>query len=80
MYPSVSKKDRHHRLVGDAANRGEIETRHNVLSGAIQEVERGLKAKERDQEGHGVLGPISAELDRTLRQSRGELIAGAFLS
>ncbi|KAL8280571.1 hypothetical protein RQP46_006894 [Phenoliferia psychrophenolica] len=63
-----SKKERHQSVVAD------IEGRHTVLHRVVVEVERSLRAKEREKESKGQLGQLSSELDRQLRRSRGERI------
>ena len=66
-HKQTSKKERHQSVVAD------IEGRHPVLNRVVTEVERALRAKERERE-RGSLGALSAELDKTLRRSRGERI------
>ena len=52
----------------------EVETRYTMLQKSVQEVERGVRAREREREGRGRKGVIGGELERTLRRSRGELV------
>ncbi|KAK4704032.1 hypothetical protein P7C70_g2181, partial [Phenoliferia sp. Uapishka_3] len=65
---TTTKQDRHHTIVAD------IQGRHTVLNRVVAEVERGIRAKERERESKGGMGELGAMLDATLRRSRGEVV------
>ncbi|KAM0750511.1 hypothetical protein T439DRAFT_326474 [Meredithblackwellia eburnea MCA 4105] len=68
-FKTVGKKERHMALVKD------VETRHPVLVKAVAEMERSVRAREKEKEAKGRMGNISRQLDMTLRRSRGEIVA-----